>query len=524
MRKGLKAAALFLGVAMGFGFVGCGGGVGGKVPKDKTELKIYYFNGGYGGEYLQRMKTAYEAYNKQAYITLTPFTSKVDPVSNIEGGSVVHDLYFLNSTGMGLAAGGYLEDLTDVYKSVTPGDKKTVEEKMLPSYREYFDLSGVESISGQYYAMPWARGYCGMIYNKTTLETLFPSGYTLPRTTDELDGFCNDIIEQGGWPFVWSAQTEYWTFMFNIWWAQYEGADGYRDYFEGVYRDENGEKHVALNAETLSQQGRLESFELLEKYMKKSNGYSHKNCDSMDFMNAQSAFFGRGYANDKKLCAFMINGDWTDSEMKLSAAKYNQEIRFMRTPVVSALGEKLGITDAELAAVVDYVDGVSAEQPTLKPSKGYTAEEIVAAVGEARSIVYNLGWHENIVLPKNAKQKELAKDFLKFFASDSASEIYVDALDGLNLPYGYKPANDARSSDFVKSLDECYPDDKAVSVSYYKTTPLTFSGNVYTHADSFETTLFNGTLTARQLFDNTIKRYTVTRNWEDILRVSGLID
>ena len=510
--------------AMCFGVVGCTGSLKNRVPAGKTELKIYYFKGGYGGEYLEQMKAAYEAYNKEAYLTLTPFTSKVDPVANIEGGNVAYDLYFLNSTGMGLAAGGYIEDLTDVYKSVPPGDSETVEEKMLPSYRAYFDLSEVDSISGQYYVMPWARGYAGMIYNKTTLDKLFPSGYDLPRTTDELDWFCEQIVGAGGWPFVWSAQTEYWTFMFNIWWAQYEGAQGYRDYFEGVYRDEDGNAHVALNAETLYQQGRLESFRLLEKYMKKSNGYSHKNCDSMDFMAAQSAFFGRGYANDDKLCAFMINGDWTDSEMKLSAAKYNQEIRFMRAPVVSALGKKLGISESELRALVDYADGAVTEMPALNPTGDYTQEEIVQAVTEARFMVYSLGWHENIVLPTKAEHKELAKDFLKFFASDSASEIYADALDGLNLPYGFEPVNDARSSEFVKSLDACYPNDKAVAVSYYKTTPLTFAGNVYTHADSFETTVFSGSLNAEQLFQNTIQRYTVTRNWEDILRVSGLID
>ncbi len=491
------------------------------VPEGKTELKIYYFNGGYGGEYLQKMKEVYENYNKSAYITLTPFTSKVDPVSMIEGGNVAHDLYFLNSTGMGLAAGGYLEELTDVYKSQAVGDSETVEEKILPTYRDYFDLTGVSGINGQYYAMPWACGYGGMIYNQTTLEALFPSGYSLPRTTDELDEFGQSIIEAGGYPFVWSAGTEYWTFMFNIWWAQYEGAQGYEDYFEGVVRDEAGNASVALNAETLRQQGRLESFRLIEKYMKKTNGYSHKNCDSMDFMTAQSAFFGRGYANDKKLCAFMINGDWTDSEMKLSAAKYNQEIRFMRAPIVSALGTKLGITEAELRSVVSYVDGELSEQPAISPTGSYTAEEAIAAVTEARRMVYDVGRHMNIVLPKKAKEKELAKDFLRFFASDSASEIYVNELDGLNLPYGYEPTSATPASDFVKSLREAYPD--PLPVSYYKTTSLTFAGNVYTHADNFETTVFSGSLNAQQLFDNTIRRYTVERDWENILRVSGLI-
>ncbi len=515
-----RITALLLVSILMLGLIGCNNN---DIPEGKTELRITYFNGGYGDEWIQQMKAAYEAYNKDVYITLTPYTGKTDPVSQIEGGSVAHDLYFMNSTGMGLAASNLLVDLTDVYKSNATGDDKTIEAKMLPAYRDYFDLSGVEQVSGQYYAMPWATGYAGLMYNKTSLDKLFGEGtYSLPRTTDELTAFCDEIVGKGGWPFVWSKDVEYWTFMFNIWWAQYEGAQGYEDYFTGTVRDENGNPSVDMNADVLRQQGRLEAFELLEKYMKKANGYSHKNCDSMDFMSAQAAFFGRGYANDKSLCVFMINGDWTDSEMKLSAAKYDQDIRFMRAPIVSALGEKLGITEDELRAVVDYVDGVTASAPAINPTGKYSAEEAIAAVAEARRMVYDLGRHHNAVIPKGAKQVELAKDFLKFFASDSASEIYVDALEGLNLPYGYVPANTTNFSNFVKSINEAYPD--PLPVSYYKTTPLTFAGNLYTHADVFETNLFNGTMNAQNLFNNTITRYTVTRNWLEMLRISGLIE
>ncbi len=515
-----KTLAAVLAFVFIFSLCACGKGNG--VPEGKTELKITYFNGGYGDEWIKQMKVAYEAYNKEAHITLTPYTGKTDPISQIEGGSVTHDLYFMNSTGMGLAASDLLVELTDVYKSKAIGDERTVEEKMLPTYREYFDLSKVDQISGQYYAMPWATGYSGMIYNKTSLDTLFgEGGYSLPRTTDELTAFCDSITAKGAWPFVWSREVEYWTFMFNIWWAQYEGAQGYEDYFTGTVRDENGDPSVDLNADVLRQQGRLESFKLLEKYMTRANGYSHKNCDSMDFMAAQAAFFGRGYANDKSLCVFMINGDWTDSEMKLSAAKYNQDVRFMRAPIVSALGDKLGITEDELRATVDYVDGVTSNAPKLSPKGKYSAEEVIAAVAEARKMVYDLGRHHNVVIPKGAKQAELAKDFLKFFASDTASEIYVNALEGLNLPYGYVPASNASFSTFVMSLNEAYPD--PIPVSYYKTTPLTFAGNLYTHADTFETNLFGGTKTAQDLFNNTINRYTVTRSWEDMLKVSGLI-
>ncbi len=517
MKRLAKISALALVAVMGVGMVGCGAlKKEDEVPEGKTQLKIYYFNGGYGGEWLEGMKAAYESYNKKAHITLVPFTSKTNPATNIEGGNVEYDLYFLNSTGMNLAAGGYLESLDDVYTATATGDTQTVEQKMLPAYKEYFDMSEVKQVEDSYYAMPWACGYAGLIYNETTLKQIFPSGYTLPRTTEELREFSNDIVGEGAYPFVWSSQVEYWTFMFNVWWAQYEGMQGYEDYFTGVVRDSQGNPSVDVNGENLSDQGRLESLKVLETFMKKSNGYSHQYCDAMDFMKAQNAFFGNGYSNDTKKCVFMINGDWTDSEMALSSAQYNQDIRFMKAPIISALGEKLGITETQLRAVVDYVDGVTTTKPAV-------SDDAIAAVREARRMVYDLGRHMNIVLPKKAKEKDLAKDFLKFFASDTASEIYVDALNGLNLPYGYEPTNTSKFSGFVQSLYESYPD--PLPVSYYKTTSLTFAGNVYTHADVFETQFFGGRKTAQQMLDAGVKKYRATlAQWTEILRKSGLVD
>lgn len=518
-----RILVLALCAALSVGVAGCGGGSGGNnVPAGKTELKIYYFYGGYGDKWLEDIITAYSAYNKNVVVNKKSYTGNTDPAQAIEGGSVAYDLYFLNSTGMNLASKNLLEDLTDVYEAQAPGGTEKVKEKM--NNADYFDMTDVEIANGNYFALPWANGYCGLIYNKTTLDKTFGAdNYSLPRTTDELAEFSDNLKTQGVVPFVWSAETEYWTFMFNIWWAQYEGYQGYEDYFNAVVRDGEGNPSLDMTGAVLSQQGRLESLKILEKFMKKDNAYSHPSCNVMDFMKAQNAFFGNGYAANDSLCAFMVNGDWADSEMKLAAATYNQDVRFMRAPIISALGTKLGLSETKLRKTVDYVDAVLDGETAEKP-QGVTDSQI-AAVKEARTIIYDLGRHMNIVLPKAAKNKEAAKDFLKFFASDAASGYYVRALSGLNLPYGYKPtAGETNTfSTFVKSLYEAYPE--PLTVSYYKTTAMTFGANLYTHADDFESKLFlSGT--AQQCFDNTVARYTTGRQggWESMLREAGLID
>ncbi|MCQ2399343.1 MAG: hypothetical protein MJ072_02430, partial [Clostridia bacterium] len=225
-----------------------------------------------------------------------------------------------------------------------------------------------------------------------------------------------------------------------------------------------------------------------------------------------------------------------DNVAEPKKTKYNQDVRFMRAPVVSALGEKLGITEQELCAVIDYVDEIldgntPDSEPTFTSTTGYSNDEVIFAVQEARSMVYDLGRHHNIVMPKNPRRSEAvtetAKDFLKFFASDFASRIYVEALEGLNLPFGYEVEDTSRFSSFVQSMYSSYP--APVPVSYYKTTPLTFAGNIYiTPNYKLETTIFGSTMAYEALglkmYNDTVTRYTVDRDWNEILRISGLTE
>ena len=109
----------------------------------------------------------------------------------------------------------------------------------------------------------------------------------------------------------------------------------------------------------------------------------------------------------------------------------------MRMPIISALGTKLGITDAELSAIVDYVDGTITTEPTFTSTKGVSKEEVISAVREARTVVHSIGPNHQSGIPHYAQGKEVAVDFLRFMATDVALESYIKSTGGASLPFKY---------------------------------------------------------------------------------------
>lgn len=62
------------------------------------------------------------------------------------------------------------------------------------------------------------------------------------------------------------------TYMFPVWWAQYEGAEQYKNYYNGVYYDAASGRTYNNDVRTVSQQGRLESLEILEEIYRGHDG------------------------------------------------------------------------------------------------------------------------------------------------------------------------------------------------------------------------------------------------------------
>lgn len=134
----------------------------------------------------------------------------------------------------------------------------------------------------------------------------------LPVNTDS--DKTNDIA-----PFAWGGQViSYWDFVVQTWWAQYEGAERYSEYFK--YDSVDGFK----------QEGRLKALEVFENLVVGKDGVpknSYSGAMGDSHILSQMAFLqGKG--------AMIPMGAWMETEMRKSIPD-GFEMLMMPTPVIA---------------------------------------------------------------------------------------------------------------------------------------------------------------------------------------------
>lgn len=466
----MKILTLFLTLAVGMPFAACGG----KIDTGENCIDVCIYSAGYGTSWCEEILKDFveldwvkEKYPGVKYTFLS--TDQTGFIKNkiVASNNNHYDLLFGFDSD---APSDYslLEDITEsVYGAKVPdtdvpeAQRLTYAEKLFSTYQKankYVDETNGE----KYYTTSWAGGMNGIFYNEDILNDL---GFDVPRTTDELITICDKIYENRtdgiegddvyeGYAFTQAKGLAYWTYMFPIWWAQYEGGTEYENFYKGI--DSNG---VVRSYGIFDQIGRLYSLELFEEFL----AYDvHLNPASLSdlytFKHAQTQYLrGNGI--------FHVNGDWFENEMKDIKAMLKAEegvdysFKLMRTPVISALGTKLGITDEELADTVDYVDGVTDTMPVYSKigtvgSEEYNAQAdyIVSKVKEARGVVHSIGAGHMSFIPSYASDKDLAIDFLLYMATEEAQITYMEATGGASLPFKYDVKNE--NPEFYDQLSE----------------------------------------------------------------------
>lgn len=252
-----------------------------------------------------------------------------------------------------LAGESLLADLSDVYENVPAnGESKTVLEKLDRNLVDAFCLQkGNETV---YYTMPWTQSI-----NRLLSHDLTPilGQNRIPRTTNALIEITMELIDYHQYPFALPLGAPYYEMPYNVWWAQYEGLEQIYNYFSGFVYDESADKMV-LSPDIAKQQGRPEALYVMESII---NEYVYID----DWKTVQAHFINDSDAVDISMYPC---GDWFINEMEDIFTKYpNSDIQYIRVPVVSALGEKLGITDTELSKAVDYADLILAGKAAQKP-------------------------------------------------------------------------------------------------------------------------------------------------------------
>ena len=451
MKKVLKrVAALAMCAACAIPAVGC------RKPVDNSDqtVEVFAYNAGYGLDWLYAAEKVFEEKTGYSMVIKEQGSEALEPKIKAGPGTTTTDLFIVGEfwdryIALGSkAVDGYdycLEPLDDVYNSVVEGEDRTISEKMWDSVESVYKMEVVENgeYVSHYYAMPWAAGVAGIFYNQ---DLFAAAGLDYePRTTDELMRFCETLKKAQTTPIIYSAADDYFSYTFNIWWAQYEGINGVENFFNGKIND-NAFPDPVQSLGIFDQEGIRETLKVFEEMLHKSKGYVDSLSESYDYTTAQARFLN-GQA------AMLPTGDWLENEMKKSSAQLDiGNIILMRTPIISALSDKLSYWeedsnfteasktmsadtrrayDDKLCAIVDYVDGVTKEKPS------FAEDADVEIVREARKINFNVAQSHTMVIPSYATAKEAAKEFLKFMATDEGIELFLNNTSGSALPYDF---------------------------------------------------------------------------------------
>lgn len=457
MKKVAKILAVMLMVLCLGSFAACSGGT-----KD-VGLVITANQKGYGLDWLYDLAEAYE--NKTGVkvqivkkIGASGQEAVSTEISSMSGSTDIFvptgdDFYSNLYKGSIVAADGQRYDkmfapLDSVYATKVEGESKTIAEK--------FDDGVLDSyyLDGHYYGSPWFNSLFGIVLNQDAFASLGYTDADIPKTTDEMFALCDDILTKDAVngkkvaPFIFSAINEYYTTFFQIWFAQYEGKTGFGYYSDGKDPDGNVSEYV------YTFKGQERALEVLDRLIKKENGYQHEKSDELEFTDMQGWFLSNQ-------AVFCVNGGWLDTEMENYKSK---NMKFIKTPVISSIIEKLTFnTDAQLRELIDYVDAHPDENDYEgKPS--FATNEDVKIVREARQMAYVGGQGGNMLIPAWSKNIEQAKDFITFMLSDEGLRIYYRSMGGGILA--------------VKPSDGQYPEDVEMSVFRKNQAEIFLEGHV----------------------------------------------
>lgn len=449
-KKFLKALALCLcltGTANALVACGPSGGPGGTSKSDK-DLIVEIFGGGYGTDWLYSVANAFEKKtgNKVDITVQMGANGITNMTTSFKSLTSPTDIYFTKANFFADIYSGALkvdgvsydciyEDLTDLYNTEIEGEGILYKDKLYKNYEQYYN------VNDKYYCTSWASGVMGIIVN---MDVWNACGLTsFPRTTDELLEMVEVIKSKGKSAFICSMSSEYWTMIDNLWMAQYEGTERMQQIYDGY--DADGNRYTEKLADF---QGYYEMLKFYERILTPEFGNLHTASNDVDFTNMQGMFL-QGAA------AMCPNGDWIEREMSLNYQDAN--IEFMKSPIISALADRCSFAnsderDAKLRELVDYVDA-NASGYEGKPS--WATNDDIDIVRDSRSIEVTAGAEHNAFIPCYSNNKDLAKEFLLYLATDEAMQIYRNGTGGCDEPFYWtnRPQNTSYSG-FRQSVND----------------------------------------------------------------------
>lgn len=413
-----KTVSLLLAAVMVLSMVACGNDSSDETSNEvseeyasRTEVKIKFWRSGLGEDYLKKIVDAFNEKQTEYYVTYSSSSSMTAVLSTFGLETEDETDIYMGVSG----AGNYLEPLDDVVDSTIEGEGKTLREKLYPIYLEM-----ATSRDGHIYQLTGGGGNIGIVYNK---ELFKKAGIEkTPRTTDELIKACSQLRDQDVVPFIHFTDGGYWTYYVEVWQAQYDGYD---------YWKNNWCMNTDLNGNSPSKEvfttkdGRYEVLEVLEDLIAPDNIQSGSN--SLDHVSAQTMLLNSDIG-------MMVTGTWITKEMEGLGAIDNYGM--MKNPVISSITDKLTTvnSDMQLREVVDAIDAVTdgtASIDEYKSGDNYMVGgvEVSAAdwdyVMTARNMIQG-SFNGGMSIPNYSTEIDGAKEFMKFFFSDEGYKLFAE--------------------------------------------------------------------------------------------------
>ena len=405
-----------------------------KQANSATDVEIVYWETGYGRGWLDALVKNFNESQDVYYATVV--ASAENRISEIERGNATGDLYF-GAWNTFNAYKEYLYPMDTLLATKVDGENGlTIGEK----FGSFVDIN--KNTDGHVYALPnTIGGINAIMYNANMMVDADGNPYKLPNTTDELVKLCLSLFSDGKTPIIHYA--DYWYYIYEAWIAQYLGEEDFWKTWNAIYVDENGVEHANDVRAITENQGRYEAYKVLEDLVS-PKGYTYTNTNSFNHTTAQT-YFLEGYA------VMMPNGSWMENEIGGGDAAEN--IKPMKTPVISALADKLGIrNDKHLSLIVDYVDGTELTESEMSVVNGYS-KEVIEEVRKARSIFYG-AQPQHTIIPNYSNCVEGAVEFLKYMYSDEGMKLISDTI-GVPSAIAYSGNVEVDPTNWSSFMQEC---------------------------------------------------------------------
>lgn len=407
----------------------CGGGS----DRDDDVIYVCVYDGGYGSEWIE---TVAAKYTEKTGVKVEP-TVDSNVLNRIESqlkGNPEYDIYMSHDINwQNYASRGLLANLDDVYSSKAYDSDKTVEQRAIPSAAAASKIQGKGDTEEHYYKACYTQGAGGLIYNIDMFER---NGWSVPTTYDELVALCETItsanIPVGGGsresvkPFAWSGSDRqyYWDYIVFEWWAQLAGSEKLAQVTS--YMGPNNKYstgYESYNPDTSYKEFK-EAYSMWFDLVAKNSKYSISQSFDAKLLSAQSAF-----ANGK--AAMIPYAQWAQYELEHAMeGKLSFNYAMMKTPKAKA-------------GVEDYN--------------------------------YLVGFGDSIIIPEKAYNKEGAKDFLRYLASEEACKIFTESTGGSFLAFDYSTVDLTElesKNTYMKSVHEKLTQTKQFNLS--SNNPITY--------------------------------------------------